>query len=208
MWQRGFLKLCITAGGAALLLLSLSAASPRHSSRRVPASADSNLGESLPAGLANELRIVQGFKIAPVPLNLDGKNPILVGLGSYLVNSCGCNDCHTAPSYLPGGDPFQGQAQQINVVRYLGGGQQFGPDIVSRNLTPEPDEDNKPAGMGLDEFIHVLRTGEDLDQKHPQISPLLQVMPWPRFRSMTNLELTAIYEYLGAIPSVDVPGAH
>jgi hypothetical protein len=40
-------------------------------------------------------RIRRGFEIAPVPLNLRGKDPALVGLGSYLVTSGGCNDCHT-----------------------------------------------------------------------------------------------------------------
>jgi len=42
--------------------------------------------------------ILQGFEIAPVPLDLIDKNPLLVGLGSYIVNAQGaCNDCHTAP---------------------------------------------------------------------------------------------------------------
>lgn len=41
-------------------------------------------------------RIERGFEIAPVPLNLEGKNPALVGLGSYIVNTEGCNDCHSA----------------------------------------------------------------------------------------------------------------
>jgi hypothetical protein len=43
-------------------------------------------------------RIQQGFAIAPVPLNLAGKNSeqvALVGLGSYLVNAVGdCDGCH------------------------------------------------------------------------------------------------------------------
>ena len=38
-----------------------------------------------------------GFKIAPVPLNLEGKNRDLVGLGSFIVNAqADCNGCHTA----------------------------------------------------------------------------------------------------------------
>jgi hypothetical protein len=38
--------------------------------------------------------IDEGFKIAPVPLNLAGKDWNLVGLGSYLVNAVGdCNGC-------------------------------------------------------------------------------------------------------------------
>ena len=31
-----------------------------------------------------------------MPLKLEGKNPALVGLGSYIVNTEGCNDCHSA----------------------------------------------------------------------------------------------------------------
>jgi hypothetical protein len=43
--------------------------------------------------------IQQGFAIAPVPLNLSGRNRSLVGLGSYLVNAVGdCNGCHTSGS--------------------------------------------------------------------------------------------------------------
>src|SRR5215467_4682976 len=45
----------------------------------------------------HESRVERGFEIAPVPLNLEGKNRELVGLGSYLVNGvAGCNDCHDA----------------------------------------------------------------------------------------------------------------
>lgn len=37
-----------------------------------------------------------GLQIAPVPLNMTGKNRALVGLGSYLVNAqADCNGCHT-----------------------------------------------------------------------------------------------------------------
>ena len=52
--------------------------------------------------------IQQGFDISPIPierLNLRGRNPALVGLGSYLVNGVGdCSGCHTLPRFLrPGG---------------------------------------------------------------------------------------------------------
>src|SRR5215475_713205 len=57
-----------------------------------------------------ESRIERGFEIAPVPLNLKGKNRELVGLGSYLVNAVAlCNDCHSAgpeSAYAPGGNPY------------------------------------------------------------------------------------------------------
>src|SRR5260370_35277980 len=58
-------------------------------------------------------RIEQGFEIAPVPLNLDGKNRSLVGLGSYIVNGPGDrNACHNPEpgknQLLPGENPVIG----------------------------------------------------------------------------------------------------
>ena len=149
---------------------------------------------------SSESQIQRGFEIAPVPLNLRGKNRALVGLGSYIVNTGGCNDCHTNPSYAPGGDPFLGEPEQINVDCYLSGGTDFGP-FRSRNLTP--DEDGLPGGLTLEEFIHVLRTGEDTTSPFnpPFDGGLLQVMPWPVFGKKTDRDLKAVYEYLRAIPS-------
>jgi hypothetical protein len=154
----------------------------------------------------SESRIQQGFAIAPVPLNLKGKNRAEVGLGSYLVNAVGgCNDCHTNPPYAAGGDPFRGQAKQVNAAKYLGGGVTFGP-FTSRNLTP--DKSGLPIGGDtFSQFLHTIRTGIDPDHLHPQISPLLQVMPWPVYQNMTDSDLRAIYEYLSAIPCVEGPGS-
>jgi hypothetical protein len=152
----------------------------------------------------------RGFAIAPVNLNLHGKNREMVGLGSYIVNAQGgCNDCHTNPPYAVGGDPYQGQPKMINKPRYLAGGVAFGP-FLSRNLTP--DKSGKPiGGASFAEFVQIMRTGIDLDHAHPQFGPLLQVMPWPVYQSMTERDLRAIYEYLSAIPCVEgdpgIPGA-
>jgi hypothetical protein len=144
----------------------------------------------------DESKIKQGFAINPVPLNLAGKNRALVGLGSYIVNTTGCNDCHTHPSYAAGGDPFLGQPEQINAGQYLTGGRMFGPFIVSANLTP--DAEGRPAGLTLAEFVTLLRTGHDPDTPP---GTLLQVMPWPVIGKKTDGDLRAIYEYLSAIPS-------
>src|ERR1700693_653629 len=53
-------------------------------------------------------RVQQGFDASPIPkekLNFKGKDPYLIGLGSYLVNGAAdCNGCHTFPRFLrPGG---------------------------------------------------------------------------------------------------------
>lgn len=82
-------------------------------------------------------RARQGLAISPVKVNLDDRDPALVGLGSYLVNAvAGCTDCHTHPNFAPGGDPYRGQPKNINATHFLAGGRAFGP-FVSRNLTPE-----------------------------------------------------------------------
>ena len=145
--------------------------------------------------------IQKGAEIAPVPLDMDGLNPALVRLGSYIVNAQGgCNDCHTNPPYAAGGDPFAGQPEVINAAGYLAGGTPFGP-FTSRNLTPRaPNGD--PAGLTLDQFIEVMQKGTDFKNRHPLISPLLQVMPWPVYGKMSERELQAIYEFLRAIPCV------
>lgn len=147
---------------------------------------------------SEEARIQQGFRIAPVPLNVRRNNRDLVGLGSYIVNAQGgCNDCHTNPPYAPGGNPFQGQPEQINTEHYLAGGVAFGP-FVSANITP--DASGRPAGLTFGEFLQVMHTGHS-----PGEDRLLQVMPWPVYRKMTRRDLRAVYEYLSAIPHAE-PG--
>jgi hypothetical protein len=183
-----------------------------------------------PDGEAAMIR--RGFEIAPVPLNVAGKNAALVGLGSYLVNAVAdCNGCHSAgpaTEYMRGGNPyFKGSpAVVINQSTYLAGGRNFGslvpgtPAIISRNLTP--DRTGRPAGgLTFEDFLQVLRTGTDLDHLHPNCSTtittdcfpatqpfngdVLQIMPWPVFQHMSRRNLRAIYEYLRAIPCIAGP---
>ena len=90
-------------------------------------------------------------------LNIAGKDRELVGLGSYLVNTTGCNDCHTYPNWAKGGNPFLGEKEQINTERYLSGGRFFGP-IKSANITP--DLSGNPAGLDRREFLKRLTEKE------------------------------------------------
>ena len=126
-----------------------------------------------------------GFEIAPVPLNLEGKDRRLVGLGSYIVNAVAdCNGCHSAgpaTEYSPGGNPyllspaFSGK-QVVNPATYLAGGQDFGPfpgppfpsipHLYSRNLTP--DMTGLPeGGHTFEQFRQIMRQGTDFDHVHP-----------------------------------------
>jgi hypothetical protein len=146
-------------------------------------------------------RVDRGFAIAPVPLDLRGKNRSLVGLGSYLVNGvASCGDCHSNPTWAAGGDPYKGETKKVNVAGYLGGGQAFGP-FISRNITP--DKTGRTGGHTYADFLLEFQHGIDLDHAHTQISPLLQVMPWPVFQNMQDLDARAIYEYLNSIPCLE-----
>lgn len=184
----------LLAGSGLVVALSLCIAGVRSR----PAHADDGDDE----GEGSRARI--GLAISPVPLNFDDRDRRLVGLGSYLVNAvAGCNDCHTHPNYAPGGDPFRGQPKQVNAAQFLAGGRAFGP-FVSRNLTPEAPL-GRPAGLTFEQFEEVMRVGTDFDHAHPQFGPLLQIMPWPVYQSMTDRDLSAIYAYLSSIPHAE-PG--
>ena len=117
------LKQFVKPAGAIAIFAAIVLAGMLSSSPRTRAIADDN--ES------NESKIQRGFEIAPVPLNLAGKNRELVGLGSYIVNAQGdCNGCHSAgpaTEFAPGGNPYFGQPEKINRATYLGGGRDFGP---------------------------------------------------------------------------------
>jgi hypothetical protein len=134
-----------------------------------------------------DARVRIGFQIAPVPLNLEGKDRDLVGLGSYLVNAVGdCNGCHSsgAPplgfyNFVTGNNPYFNQPAKVDPTVYLNGGANFGtvgtppgtsvyagPFIITRNLTP--DKNGRPeGGHTLAEFKQIMRHGTDFDHIHP-----------------------------------------
>jgi len=155
-----------------------------------------------------ESKIQRGFAIAPVPLNLKGKNRSQVGMGSYLVNAVAdCNGCHyrtlsDSSPFTVGHNPYFGEPKQVDPAGYLAGGTElFGP-FIPRNLTP--DKTGRPeGGASYEEFHAIMRTGVDPDQAHPQFGPFLQVMPWSAFQDMTENDLRAIYEYLSTIPCIE-----
>ena len=157
--------------------------------------------DKAPSGGGDGQKAKIGLEIAPVPLNLAGRNKKTVGLGSYLVNAvAGCNDCHTWPNFAAGGDPYTGTPsapvpEQINTAGYLAGGRPFGP-IISPNITP--DKNGQPAGLTFAQFLNVFRTGVDPDNS----TRLLQVMPWPAYKNMTDRDVYNIYVYLTAVPSI------
>jgi hypothetical protein len=155
----------------------------------------------------------QGKLITPVTLNLSGKDPETVYLGSYLVNAqAGCNSCHTCPAYKTV-NPFTvlapslgvtASAGPVNVSGFLAGGTPFslhanGLGIVSTNLTP--NSAGLPNGMTLADFTNAMQNGQVASRP----GHILQFHPWPVYRKMYANDLFAIYEYLSSIP-VGQPG--
>lgn len=142
--------------------------------------------------------VQQGFAASPIPkdrLKLDGKNPAMVALGSYLVNGPGdCSGCHSLPRFLrPAGTvPVTGNPQH----NYTGQGSNpnYGDpfqDPPDQTLTTQlkanyntahylaggrcfgaiqsrnltPDDSGRPRGLTEAEFIQVMRTGKDVSCK-------------------------------------------
>ena len=205
-----WLKLTCVAALAAAFFFSASLSNVQH----------------VKAQSGGDSRIQIGLSAAPVPLNLKGKNLALVGLGSYYVNVVGdCNGCHSdgpPTEYARGGNPYFGQRKMVNADTYLGGGRDFGPlipgsaHIISRNLTP--DASGRPeGGNSFEKFETIIRTGVDPDHLHPPCARgtvnagcipapfdgnLLQIMPWPNLKDLSDHDLRAIYEYLRAVPCI------
>lgn len=183
-----------------------------------------------------------GLRIAPAFINMTGKDPVLVGLGSFIVNGqSDCNGCHVsnpANEFLFTNNPYlrapNNSPTAYNQATYLSGGQNFGPvgpgvvkdansplfagpglgpNIISRNLTP--DYTGRPeGGNDLRRFMRIIRTGHDFDKLHPNCGEnvtdncydppvngaVLQVMPWPVYQNMTDRQLKAIWTYLSTVP--------
>jgi mono/diheme cytochrome c family protein len=203
-------------------------------------------------------RIAVGYAATPVGVDLKGKDPLQVGLGSYIVNATGvCNHCHSANQYQKAGFPLTtsnfsaqtgnpyflpppngpyayagewrpdgGAVFKIDPTTFVAGGQNFGA-VDSKNLTPSPNASpswfapyavNYAEG-GIDWITYwaVLHNGVDIDQlfsqcgsgappgpngcaSAPTNAALLQVMPWPTVRQLTDSDLNAVWQYLSAIP--------
>jgi hypothetical protein len=115
---------------------------------------------------------------------------------------------------------------QIDPTSFVSGGQNFG-SVDSKNLTPDLNQNVSSyapyavvyAEGGLDWITYwaVLHNGVDVDAlfsqcgsgapagpngcaNAPTNAALLQVMPWPTIRQLTDNDLNAVWQYLSAIP--------
>ena len=143
-----------------------------------------------------------------------------VGLARQTTYPAGGTDFGPAvPPSAAGGLPPGSEPPSYPPAQF---GEYVGPDIISRNLTP--DKNGLPEGGNtLEQFKEILRKGTDFDHLNPTctaalpsptpancIPPpvdgnLLQGMPWQVFHNMTDHQIEAIYGYLSAIPCIEGP---
>ena len=137
--------------------------------------------------------------------------------GEYLVNTSGCNDCHTPlrmgafgpepdmsrklsghpqgmtlppPPALPEG-PWVWVGAATNTAFAGPWGISY-----SSNLTPDT-----LTGMGIwteEMFMQAIRTGRHMGVSRPINPP----MPWPAYRNATDEDLKSVYAYLRTIKPI------
>jgi len=135
----------------------------------------------LPPPVAESLQAPPPVETVPPP-----DLSTLAARGKYLVEVTECHGCHTptGPDMLP-----------IPGTDFSGGFRLTGPwgDVVGANITPDA------SGISYyDEatFINAMRTG-NVGARH-----LNPIMPWGRFRNLTDEDLSAIWAYLQTLPPV------
>ena len=113
-----------------------------------------------------------------------------IARGEYLVHIMGCNDCHTAGTFLGKPDaehPLAGGDVGLSVP---GLGVRWAP-----NLTPD-----EPTGLGQwsdADIIKAIRAGVD-----PTGSKLFPMMPSGNYAVLTDADAGAIVAYLRTLPPV------
>ncbi len=113
--------------------------------------------------------------------------------GKYLANGVsGCIYCHSDHDFRNTTDPIPaGGLAAGHVLPYIG----LPGRIVASNLTPDPQ-----TGAGTwtdDQFARAIREGIGHDGR-----TLFPIMPYPRFRSMSDEDLASIVVYLRSLPPV------
>lgn len=137
--------------------------------------------------------------------------------GEYLVNSIGCDDCHTPKKMGPNGPELimerrlSGHPSDVPLGKVNPSAQSewilFAPDLTaavgpwgvsySANLTPDE------TGIGNwteAQFFKAIREGKSKGMDGTR--PLLPPMPWMVYKNMSNEDLRAIFTYLKSIKPV------
>jgi hypothetical protein len=137
----------------------------------------------------------------------------LLKRGDYLINSGGCDDCHSPKTFGPegpvpdmtkrfSGSPADAKLPPIDPkATQPGGWYLFSPDLTvavgpwgasfSANLTPD-----SATGIGAwteDMFINAVRKGKHMGQDGGR--QILPPMPWPSVGKHTDEDLKAMFAY-------------
>lgn len=145
--------------------------------------------------------------------------------GEYLVNSIGCDDCHSPkvmgpngpeidPKRRLSGHPSDQPLTEVSDKSVLKDYALFNMSLTAAvgpwgtsfaaNLTPD---DTGLGNWSEEQFVRAIRQG--LYKGLEGSRPLLPPMPWPTYKNMTDDDLKSIFAYLQTLPPVKnaVPAA-
>jgi hypothetical protein len=136
----------------------------------------------------------------------------LIKRGSYLVNSMGCDDCHSPKKFGPKGPeldmehrfagyPANSPESKTNTSVMKDGWILFAMDGTSavgpwgQSYAANISSDATGIGNWTEEqFIRALREGKSKGMKEGR--PLLPPMPWFMYKNMNDTDLRSIFAYL------------
>jgi hypothetical protein len=143
----------------------------------------------------------------------------LVKRGEYLVNSIGCDDCHSpkrmgehGPEIIPelrfSGFPSKGTVPPIDTNVVKNGWALFAPDLTSavgqwgQSFAANITSDATGIGNWPEEnFIRAIRKGKFKGLEGSR--DLLPPMPWFAYKNMNDEDLRSIYYYLKTTKPVE-----
>jgi len=151
-------------------------------------------------------------------------NDSLIKRGSYLVNSIGCDDCHTPKTFGPNGPELDMEHRfggylatnpksKVNTSVMKDGWILFGMDLTTsvgpwgQSYAANISSDATGIGNWTEEqFFRALREGKSKGLKESR--PLLPPMPWFVYKNMNDTDIRSIFAYLKSTKPVEnrVPG--
>ncbi len=148
----------------------------------------------------------------------DSKPAVSVQRGEYLVNTIGCDDCHSpkrmgahGPELIPelrlSGFPEKGQLPEINQSSIQKGWVLMSPDLTATagpwGITYAANITSDETGIGNwkeENFVKAIREG--VSKGLTGNRPILPPMPWANFSKLSDDDLKSIYAYLKTVKPV------
>jgi mono/diheme cytochrome c family protein len=126
------------------------------------------------------------------------KSPERLARGRYLVEGTAhCFECHSEPDFKNGvGQPRPGTKGAGQIIKNESfNGEPFPDGLVCPNITP--DKETGSGNWSDAQFERALRHGIGHDG-----SQLLDYMPYPFFRSMTDEDVASVIVYIRSLPPI------